>query len=122
MINNFLWRSSVSSNQTGLAHVLIDQTISQSEFDLFDFKVNFQDSNQKICACVQFDTRQYQLKLSFEEPYLFDRELAFGIDDFGDKTKYHESDDNHGGRSNDEAVIGLKAYFEKIFLSNGYGA
>ncbi|MDR0418370.1 MAG: outer membrane protein assembly factor BamA [Puniceicoccales bacterium] len=87
--------------------------ISQSNFDLFGSKAHFQGSGQKARARVQFGTREHQLILSFEEPYLFDRELAFGIDIFGDKTKYHESDSNYSGPSYDETAIGLEPYFRK---------
>ncbi|MDR1303065.1 MAG: outer membrane protein assembly factor BamA [Puniceicoccales bacterium] len=87
--------------------------LSQSNFDLFNGKAKFQGSGQKLHARAQIGTRENQLTLSFEEPYLFDRELAFGIDIFGEKTKYRTSDSNYSGPSYDQTAIGFEPYFRK---------
>jgi outer membrane protein insertion porin family len=87
--------------------------LSQSNFDLFNAKAKFQGSGQKLHARAQIGTRENQLTLSFEEPSLFDRELAFGIDIFGEKTKYRNSDSNDSGPSYDQTAIGFEPYFRK---------
>jgi outer membrane protein insertion porin family len=88
--------------------------ISQSNFDLLGGpKAKFQGSGQKARARIQIGTRDNQLTLSFEEPYLFDRELAFGVDIFGEKTKYRTSDSNYSGPTYDETSFGMEPYFRK---------
>lgn len=87
--------------------------LSQSNFDLFNSRAKFQGGGQKARARVQIGTRSNQLILSFEEPYLFDRELAFGTDVVGEKTKYRESDSNYSGSSYDRSAFGVEPYFRK---------
>ncbi|MDR1906742.1 MAG: outer membrane protein assembly factor BamA [Puniceicoccales bacterium] len=87
--------------------------LSQSNFDFFNSQANFQGGGQKARTRVQIGTRNNQLTLSFEEPYLFDRELAFGVDVVGEKTKYRESDSNYSGSTYDRTSLGLEPYFRK---------
>ncbi|MDR1590417.1 MAG: outer membrane protein assembly factor BamA [Puniceicoccales bacterium] len=87
--------------------------LSQSNFDLFNSRAKFQGSGQKARTRVQIGTRSNQLILSFEEPYLFDRELAFGTDLVGEKTKYRESDSNYSGATYDRTSLGMEPYFRK---------
>ncbi|MDR1435129.1 MAG: outer membrane protein assembly factor BamA [Puniceicoccales bacterium] len=87
--------------------------ISQSNFDIFGSKAKFQGGGQKARARAQIGTREHQLVLSFEEPYLFDRELAFGVDVFGNKTRFRASDSNYSGPTYDESSIGFEPYFRK---------
>ncbi|MDR2812740.1 MAG: outer membrane protein assembly factor BamA [Puniceicoccales bacterium] len=87
--------------------------LSQSNFDLLNSRAKFQGGGQKARARVQIGTRSNQLILSFEEPYLFDRELAFGTDVLGEKTKYRESDSNYSGSTYDRTSLGIEPYFRK---------
>ncbi|MDR2200663.1 MAG: outer membrane protein assembly factor BamA [Puniceicoccales bacterium] len=87
--------------------------ISQSNFDLLGSKAKFQGSGQKARARIQVGNRMSQLRFSFEEPYLFDRELAFGVDVFGNKTKYRQSDSNYSGPDYEQTDIGFEPYFRK---------
>jgi outer membrane protein insertion porin family len=87
--------------------------LSQSNFDLFNSRAKFQGGGQKARTRVQIGTRSNQFILSFEEPYLFDRELAFGMDVMGEKTKYRESDSNYSGSTYDRTSFGVEPYFRK---------
>lgn len=87
--------------------------IAQSNFDLFGKGKNFQGSGQKAHARFQLGTREHALRLSFEEPYLLDKELAFGVDVFGERTRWRRSDEGYNGDTYDENEIGFEPYFRK---------
>jgi outer membrane protein insertion porin family len=95
--------------------------LSQSNFDLLNSRAKFQGSGQKARTRVQIGTRSNQLILSFEEPYLFDRELAFGVDTMGEKTKYRESDSNYSGSTYDRTSLGIEPYFRKRLYERWIG-
>lgn len=65
--------------------------ISQSNFDLFNFK-NFQGAGQKFRIRFEGGDKRQNFLLSFVEPYLFDRKLSFGFDAFVDKNDYLSGD------------------------------
>lgn len=92
---------------------LVFLELSQSNFDLFNSRAKHQGGGQKARARIQMGTREHQLALSFEEPYLFDRALAFGVDVFGEKTKYRTSDSNYSGPTYDQTSLGFEPYFRK---------
>jgi outer membrane protein insertion porin family len=62
---------------------------------------------------VEVGTRTSQLQLSFEEPWLFDRELAFGTDIFASRSEYKKSDHNYAGSSYNERHLGFETSFRK---------
>jgi outer membrane protein insertion porin family len=86
---------------------------SQSNFDLTNRRSHFQGAGQKFHTRLEVGTRTSQLLLSFEEPWLFNRELAFGVDGFFTKSEYKKSDHNYDGASYNEKHVGFESYFRK---------
>jgi len=74
--------------------------ISQSNFDLFNFK-NFQGDGQKFRIRFEGGDKRQDFLLSFVEPYLFDKKLSFGFDAFVDRNQYFSDDydENRAGTS-----------------------
>ena len=65
--------------------------ISQSNFDLFNFK-NFQGAGQKFRIRFEGGSERVNFLLSFVEPYFLDRKIMFGFDTFVDKSEYLSDD------------------------------
>jgi len=65
--------------------------ISQSNFDLFNFK-NFQGAGQKFRVRFEGGDKRQDFLVSFVEPYLFDKKLSFGFDGFYSKSQYYSND------------------------------
>ncbi|MCD6460779.1 outer membrane protein assembly factor BamA [bacterium] len=65
--------------------------ISQSNFDLFNFK-NFQGAGQKFRIRFEGGSKRVNFLLSFVEPYFLDKKLMFGFDAFVDKNDYFSDD------------------------------
>ncbi|UPA28085.1 MAG: outer membrane protein assembly factor BamA [Verrucomicrobiota bacterium] len=86
-------------------------SLEQSNFDLFG--PNFQGGGQKLFTKLQLGTRENEAVFSFEEPYLFDKELAFGTEVTGGKTKYRKDDSNFSGSTYDENYFEFEPYFRK---------
>jgi outer membrane protein insertion porin family len=89
---------------------------SQSNFDLFGSESKFQGGGQKFRARFQAGKRNNSLDINFEEPWLYDRELALGFDLFRSKQEYKKSDYNYGGSSYDEVRFGGDMYLRKRLL------
>ncbi len=87
--------------------------ISQSNFDLFNFK-NFQGAGQKFRIRFEAGDKRQNFMLSFVEPYLFDRKLSFGFDAFLDRNDYLSGD-------YDEDHIGVSFTLGKAFGSFNRG-
>ena len=65
--------------------------VSQSNFDLFNFK-NFQGAGQKFRIRFEGGDKRVNFLISFVEPYLFDKRILFGFDAFVDKSEYLSDD------------------------------
>ncbi|MDR3116978.1 MAG: outer membrane protein assembly factor BamA [Puniceicoccales bacterium] len=86
---------------------------SQSNFDLLSRKNHFQGGGQKLRARFETGTRSRQVQLSFEEPWLFQRELAVGSEFFSSKSSYRKDDHNYDGPSYGERHRGCEFYLRK---------
>ncbi|MDR0444878.1 MAG: outer membrane protein assembly factor BamA [Puniceicoccales bacterium] len=87
--------------------------ISQPNFDLFGSRTHFQGAGQKFNAQLQLGTRNNSISMSFEEPWLFDRELTFGCELFATYDRFKSSDFNYNGPSYHERHVGTEIYFRK---------
>jgi len=80
--------------------------LQQSNFDLFNYKNRFQGDGQKFRIRMELGTRSNEMLLSFEEPWVFERRLAFGFDLFRTETDYVSTLYN-------ELRTGTEIYFRK---------
>lgn len=80
--------------------------LSQSNFDAFNYKNMFQGAGQKFRLRVSIGTESNQILLAFEEPWVFERELAFGFELYRTETDYLSTDYN-------ELRMGVQFYFRK---------
>jgi outer membrane protein insertion porin family len=64
---------------SSLESVVVFAELSQSNFDLFNWRSFFQGDGQKFRIRMQIGSRTNEALISFEEPWLFERELALGF-------------------------------------------
>ncbi|HEY5551978.1 MAG TPA: outer membrane protein assembly factor BamA [Opitutaceae bacterium] len=64
---------------SSLESAVVFAEISQSNFDLFNYRSFFQGDGQKFRLRFQIGSQSSEAVLYFEEPWLFERELAFGF-------------------------------------------
>lgn len=62
--------------------------VSQSNFDLFNYRSFFQGAGQKFRLRFTIGSRSNELIVSFEEPWLFHQRLAFGTEFFRRETDF----------------------------------
>lgn len=86
---------------------------SQSNFDIFNRRSRFQGAGQKFRSRFEVGTRSQQAVVSFEEPWLFQRQLGFGADIFCTRNEYKKSDHNYDGASYDEKHRGFEVYLRR---------
>ena len=80
--------------------------LSQSNFDLFNRRSFFQGAGQKFRLRFQIGSLSNEVILSFEEPWLFQRELALGFTVYRTSSSYTSS-------FYDEIRIGAEVYVRK---------
>ncbi len=80
--------------------------LTQGNFDLFNYRSMFQGDGQKFRIRLSLGTKSSQALLAFEEPWLFERELAFGFEAFRSESSYNSS-------IYDELRTGFETYFRK---------
>ena len=80
--------------------------LTQSNFDLFNYKSFFQGDGQKFRLRLQVGSRSNQFIIAFEEPWLFERELAGGVELFRTETQFNSSE-------YDEERFGAEFYVRK---------
>jgi outer membrane protein insertion porin family len=94
--------------------------LTQSNFDLFNRRSFFQGDGQKFRIRLQIGSRSSEALLSFEEPWLFEKELGFGFSIYRTSSNYDNSyyDDIRVGGE----VFTRKRLFELVEgrLSYGY--
>jgi outer membrane protein insertion porin family len=97
--------------------------IGQSNFDLGGRRMRWQGAGQKFRTRLEVGTRTQQATMSFEEPWLFQKELAFGANAFYLKNEYKKSDHNYGGESYDERHKGFELSLRRrlVELLEGHG-
>ena len=81
-------------------------TISQNNFDYKNHKNFFRGAGQHFQISTQIGKYSNEIVISFEEPWLFDRELRFGFSLFRNVSKYNSS-------YYDESRIGGEVYLGK---------
>jgi len=74
-----------------LERAVVFAEISQSNFDFKNRKSFFQGDGQKFRLKFQIGSQSSEIVLSFEEPYLFERELAFGFELYRQSSDYNSS-------------------------------
>ena len=81
--------------------------ISQSNFDIFKWRSPFlQGDGQKFRFRGSIGSRSNEVVLAFEEPWLFERRLAFGFQLFRQETDYNSA-------TYDEMRTGIELYLRK---------
>lgn len=80
--------------------------VSQSNFDLFNYKSRFTGAGQKFRFRFSVGTNSNSVLLSFEEPWVFQRRLAFGFELFHTESEFNSSE-------YDELRTGFEIYFRK---------
>jgi outer membrane protein insertion porin family len=68
--------------------------MSQGNFDIFNWRSGFQGDGQKFRFKVSLGTKSNQLTIAFEEPWLFEQRLAFGVELFRSESDYNSADYN----------------------------
>lgn len=89
--------------------------ITQSNFDFKNYRSWFQGAGQKFSLGFHFGARSKVLQLSFEEPSVCDRELAFGFNVFYKDARYLSS-------LYDETRTGLELYLRKRLFERVVGS
>ncbi|MBD5778207.1 outer membrane protein assembly factor BamA [Pelagicoccus sp. NFK12] len=81
---NFSFGAGFSSLEKGVFFI----ELTQSNFDIFNWRGAFQGDGQKFRLKAQLGGRSSSIVLAFEEPWLFERRLAFGLQVFNQETNY----------------------------------
>jgi len=102
---NFSFGAGFSSLERGVFFV----ELTQSNFDIFNWRGAFQGDGQKFRLKAQLGSESSQLVLAFEEPWLFERRLKFGFQIFN-TTQDFVSDDF------DSVSEGFEVYLHKVIL------
>ncbi len=94
---------------SSLDSVVVFTELTQSNFDLFNRKSLFQGDGQKFRLRLQLGARSSEAILSFEEPWLFERELALGFSIYRTSTSY-------SNQVYDEVRTGVEVYLRKRLI------
>ncbi len=76
---------------SSLEKAVVFAEVTQSNFDLFNRRSFFQGDGQKFRLKFQVGSQSSELVLAFEEPYLFERELALGFQIYRTTSEYNSS-------------------------------
>jgi outer membrane protein insertion porin family len=76
---------------SSLERATIFAEVSQSNFDLFNRRSFFQGDGQKFRLRLQLGSESSEVVLSFEEPYLFQKQLGLGFSIFRESSDYNSS-------------------------------
>jgi len=76
---------------SSLERAVVFAELTQSNFDLFNRKSMFQGDGQKFRLRLQLGSRSSEAVLSFEEPWLFEQQLALGFSIFRSESDYNSS-------------------------------
>lgn len=91
---------------SSLERAIVFGEYTESNFDLFSYRSRFQGAGQKFRFRVQLGSRSNEMLLAFEEPWLFQRELALGFQLYRAETRYLASTYN-------ELRTGFEVYLRK---------
>ncbi len=92
-----------------LENVIFFAELSQSNFDLFNYRSRFQGAGQKFRFRLQVGSRSNEVVLGFEEPWLFDQQLAFGFEIFRRESEFFSA-------AFDELRFGFEVYLRKRLI------
>lgn len=73
---------------SSLERAVIFAELTQGNFDLFNYRSFFQGAGQKFRLRLQLGSRSNEVVIAFEEPWLFQRRLAFGFEIFRRETRF----------------------------------
>jgi outer membrane protein insertion porin family len=76
---------------SSLERAVVFAEVTQSNFDLFNRRSFFQGDGQKFRLRFQIGSQSSEVVLAFEEPYLFERELALGFQLYRQTSDYNSS-------------------------------
>jgi outer membrane protein insertion porin family len=76
---------------SSLERAVVFAEVTQSNFDLFNRKSFFQGDGQKFRLRLQLGSQSSEIVLAFEEPWLFERELALGFQIFRTTSDYNSA-------------------------------
>ncbi|MEO6569602.1 MAG: outer membrane protein assembly factor BamA [Opitutaceae bacterium] len=76
---------------SSLERATIFAEVSQSNFDMFNRRSFFQGDGQKFRLRLQLGSQSSEVVLSFEEPYLFQKQLGFGFNLFRESSDFNSS-------------------------------
>jgi outer membrane protein insertion porin family len=76
---------------SSLERAVVFAELTQSNFDLFNRRSMFQGDGQKFRLRLQVGSRSSEAILSFEEPWLFEQQLALGFSIFRTQSDYNSS-------------------------------
>jgi outer membrane protein insertion porin family len=68
--------------------------MSQGNFDIFNWRSGFQGDGQKFRFRASVGTNSNQILIAFEEPWLFEQRLAFGVELYRTESDYNSVDYN----------------------------
>lgn len=76
---------------SSLERAVVFAEVTQSNFDLFNRRSFFQGDGQKFRLRFQIGSQSSEILLAFEEPYLFERELALGFNVYRTTSDYNSA-------------------------------
>lgn len=76
---------------SSLERAVVFAELTQSNFDIFNRRSMFQGDGQKFRLRLQVGSRSSEAILSFEEPWLFEQQLALGFSLFRTESDYNSS-------------------------------
>ena len=68
--------------------------LTQGNFDLFNYRSGFRGDGQKFRFRASLGSTSNEVLIAFEEPWLFEQRLAFGVELFRAESDYNSSDYN----------------------------
>ena len=68
--------------------------VAQGNFDLFNWRSGFQGDGQKFRFRASVGTSSNQILVAFEEPWLFEQRLAFGVEIYRTESDFNSADYN----------------------------
>ena len=74
--------------------VVVYLEVTQGNFDLFNWRSGFQGDGQKFRFRASAGTSSNQVLIAFEEPWLFEQRLAFGLELYRTESDYNSADYN----------------------------
>jgi outer membrane protein insertion porin family len=86
--------------------------LSQSNFDLFNYRNMFMGGGQKVRLRFSIGSTSNDVTFSFEEPWLWERELTLGFDLYRDETDYLSTTFN-------QVTTGFDVYLRKNLFQLG---